>query len=99
MAVQVFVITECTDAWFETDGRGTRLLVAVGPDVEPPGAGEFRMRLAGGGFLHFRHVADLKARRVFEAMQWRPEDDRGPPSEVPTHQLAGPFRRGSADVA
>jgi hypothetical protein len=83
------------DAWFEYGTGGNRLLVAT----DRPGAPlELRIDLAGASFL-FRHVSDIKGRRVYEASEWRPADDPNLLSRGPSSRLEGPFQRGPRDVA
>jgi hypothetical protein len=85
-----------SDAWFERGAdRIDRLLVAI----DRPGAiGEFRINLSGGS-LTFRHLGDIKGRRVFEASAWHPADDPDLSSRGQLLRLEGPFQRGPRDVA
>jgi|SRR5579862_5291148 len=83
------------DAWFELGTDGDRLLVAV----DRPGLMiDFRIDLVGGTLV-FRHLTDIKGRRVFEASAWHPADDPDLSSRAQLSRIAGPFLRGQRDVA
>ncbi len=83
------------DLWFEpTDGE-SRLMAAINPPVRTT---EFQAEVMGGA-MTFRHVADIKGRRVFAASEWHPADDPDRASSGPSWRLSGPFQRGPQDVA
>jgi hypothetical protein len=83
------------DLWFEPVDGASRLMAAISLPLQTTA---FGIELAGGS-LAFRHVADIKGRRVFAASEWHPADDPGLASRGPSWLLSGPFQRGPQNVA
>lgn len=90
-------VLDLTDAWFEPGAGGARLMIALD---HSDGAQEVWARIAGTphALVLFRHVADIKGRRVFAATEWHRADDPARSAQDPSRQLAGPFRKGPTDV-
>ena len=76
-----------TDAWFDIIAGSSRLRIATAE----PGITEFWAQLDPGmPPIRFAHVADIKGRRVFEAMAAGPADGQGPTSPNPMLLISGP---------
>jgi len=77
-------------------GGSSRLIVAT-TRAETPSA--FWVQLADGLFINFRHVIDLKGRRMFEATPQSWERVEGQFAPSPLYQLSGPFQRDAPTSA
>ena len=81
---------DITEAWFDDSGDAPRLIAATRSlGIES----EFWAEIAPGAFVLFRHLADLKGQRLFEATSQRWEGGQSQSSPSPLLQLSGPFRR------
>lgn len=87
------ITIELLDAWFEQTDYGCTLMVAA--PCEWP---EFHVNMPGAS-ITFRHVANVKGRRLFAASALHPVGGSDQSSPSPLSLLSGPFRRGSRDVA
>ncbi len=84
-----------TDLWFEPCDGASRLMAAVNLPVR---LRSFDIELAGVT-VRFRHVADIKGRRVFAASEREPAEDKDEGDGETLIRLAGPFSRSASDVA
>jgi hypothetical protein len=78
------------DVWFDPAGSSSRLMAATTTPETPK---EFLVQIAEGTVLHFRHIADIKGQRLFEATQQYSEHVGDQSLPVPMLYLSGPFRR------
>ena len=79
------------DVWFDLSTGRTRLLVAIPADRSIEA---FIVGMNEGSCLHFRHLADVKGQKIFEAFPQRLECAEAPSELGPTLLLEGPYRRG-----
>lgn len=90
---QMVRVVKLCDAWFDIVGGACRLRCSTTGVVE----GDFRVQISEGVFLLFRHIADIKGQRIFEAtgQPWVSDKDNSLPS--PLLHLSGPRRTEGID--
>jgi hypothetical protein len=88
MELKEFV--RAVDVWFDLSTGTTRLLAAIPADSL---FDTFIVEMDGESRLRFRHLADIKGQRIFEAFPQRLGCAEGPSELGPILRLEGPYRR------